>query len=306
MISHLPLGNRLFGYTPEQLFGMNALDLVHPDDQDFAAAEMIRAVTEPDYVATNAMRIRHADGHWVPIELMATSQFDDPAINGIVMNVRDHTERDAYAAALRISEERHRTLIANLPGAVYRCRATPPYEDEFVSDTIEALTGYTSAEFLANDVVFDDLILGDHRDRTDQELDAAVGAGRSFIIEYPIRHRDGSVRWLSEHGQIIYDDTGEPEFLEGFMFDVTSRVEAVNETRESETKLANLIDNVPGAVFRCEIDPPYRDVFISDAIEELTGYPAEAFGPAMELYDLIAARAPRPHRSPDRAPRRPR
>ena len=90
------------------------------------------------------------------------------------------------------------------------------------------------------------------------------------------------------------------------MFDVTSRVEAVNETRESETKLANLIDNVPGAVFRCEIDPPYRDVFISDAIEDLTGYPAEAFGAAMELYDLIAPE----HRdlidARDRPPRRPR
>jgi diguanylate cyclase (GGDEF)-like protein/PAS domain S-box-containing protein len=288
VISHMPLGNRLFGYTPEQLFGMNALDLVHPDDLDFAAAEMIRAVTEPEYVATNAMRIRHADGHWVPIELMASSHFDDPAINGVVMNVRDHTERDAYAAALRISEERHRTLIANLPGAVYRCQAKPPYADEFVSEMIEALTGYTAAEFLTNEVVFDDLILPDHRRRTDLELDDAVGARRSFIIEYPIQHRDGSIRWLSEHGQIIFDEAGEPAFLEGFMFDVTSRVEAVNETRESETKLANLIDNVPGAVFRCEIDPPYRDVFISDAIEDLTGYPAEAFGPQMELYDLIA------------------
>ena len=287
VISHMPLGNRLFGYTPEQLYGMNTLDLVHPDDQDFAATEMIRAVTEPDYVATNAMRIRHADGHWVPIELMAASHFDDPAINGIVMNVRDHTERDAYAAALRTSEERHRTLIANLPGAVYRCRATPPYEDEFVSDIIEALTGYRAAEFIANDVVFDDLILPEHRARTDRELEAAIATRRAFIIEYPIRHRDGTVRWLSEHGQIVDGDDGEPEFLEGFMFDVTSRVEAVNETRESETKLATLIDNVPGAVFRCEIDPPYRDVFISDAIEDLTGYPAEAFGPAMELYDLI-------------------
>ena len=131
-------------------------------------------------------------------------------------------------------------------------------------------------------------------------------AHRSFIIEYPIRHCDGSIRWLSEHGQILYGDDAEPEFLEGFMFDVTSRVEAVNETRESETKLANLIDNVPGAVFRCEIDPPYRDVFISDAIEDLTGYSAEAFGPAMELYDLIAPE----HRdlidARDRPPRRPR
>jgi diguanylate cyclase (GGDEF)-like protein/PAS domain S-box-containing protein len=170
---------------------------------------------------------------------------------------------------------------------VYRCRAQPPYEDEFVSEMVERLTGYAAAEFMSNEVVFDDLILPEHRDRTDVELAAAIAAQHAFIIEYPIQHRDGSIRWLSEHGQIIFGDDGEAEFLEGFMLDVTSRVEAVNETRASETKLANLIDNVPGAVFRCEIDPPYRDVFMSDAIEDLTGHPADAFVHARELYDLI-------------------
>ncbi len=287
VISHMPLGNRLFGYTPEQLHGMNALELVHPDDLDFAAAEMIRAVEEPNYVATNAMRIRHADGHWVPIELMASSHFDDPAVNGVVMNVRDHTERDAYAVALRMSEERHRTLIANLPGAVYRCRATPPYQDEFVSDRIEALTGYSAAEFMSEQVVFDDLILPGHQARTDVEVGDAIRERRSYIIEYPLRHRDGSVRWLSEHGQIVFDDDGEPEFLEGFMFDVTSRVEAVLEGRETEQTLETLIDNVPGVVFRCQPTPPYENLFISDAVEALTGFASSVFGKDFNFYDLM-------------------
>jgi diguanylate cyclase (GGDEF)-like protein/PAS domain S-box-containing protein len=289
VISHLPLGTRLFGYTAEELYGVNALELVHPDDLDFAAHEMIRAVVEPGYTATNAMRIRHADGHWVPIELMASSHFDDPAINGVVMNVRDHTERDAYAAALRISEERHRTLISNLPGAVYRCRAEPPYTDEFVSDMVEPLTGYPAAAFIANEVVFDDLILPEHRERTDRELDAAVAEQRPFIIEYPIRHADGSIRWLSEHGQIVLGDDGRPEFLEGFMFDVTSRVEAVQEGRETEEALDSLIDNVPGAVFRCQPNAPYEMLFISDAVEMLTGHPSTAFGPSFDFYDLMVA-----------------
>jgi diguanylate cyclase (GGDEF)-like protein/PAS domain S-box-containing protein len=287
VISHMPIGTRLFGYTAEQLYGMNALELVHPDDLDFAAGEMVRAITEPGYTATNAMRIRHADGHWVPIELMASSHFDDPAINGVVMNVRDHTERDAYASALRNSEERHRTLIANLPGAVYRCHATPPYADEFVSDMIVTLTGYSAAAFIANDVVFDELILAEHRERTDRELEAAIADERPFIIEYPIRHADGSIRWLSEHGQIVYGDDGRPEFLEGFMFDVTSRVEAVLEGRETEQTLETLIDNVPGVVFRCQGTPPYQNLFISDAVEALTGHPSTAFGAGFDFYDLM-------------------
>ena len=288
VISQPPLGTRLFGYTPDELCGRNALDLVHPDDLDFAATEMLKAITDPGYLATNAMRIRHADGHWVPIELVARSYFDVPEINGVVMNVRDHTERDAFASALRVSEERHRSLIANLPGAVYRCRATPPYDDEFVSEAIATLTGYAAEEFMRGEVSFDSLILDDHVGRTDDELGVAIEHRRPFVLEYPIRHRDGSVRWIAEHGQVTFDEHDRPDRLEGFMFDVTSRVEAVNEGREVENKLANLIDNVPGVVFRCEATPPYRDIFLSDAIEDFTGYPASAFGGDIEIYDLLS------------------
>ena len=288
VVSHRPLGAELFGYTPDELLGTNSLDLVHPDDLDFAAGEMLRAITDPGYQATNAMRIRHKDGHWVPIELVARSYFDDPLINGLVMNVRDHTERDRFASALRISEERHRSLIANVPGAVYRCKATPPYDDEFVSEAIEDLTGYPAAEFLDGRVLYDELILEDHRARTDDELGAAMDERRSFVIEYPIRHRDGSVRWVAEHGRILFDESDAPDRLEGFMFDITSRVEAVNEGRAVEDKLANLIDNVPGVVFRCEATPPYKDIFVSDAVEDLTGYPVEAFlDGTVDLYDLL-------------------
>ena len=136
--------------------------------------------------------------------------------------------------------------------------------------------------------MFDDLILADHRGRTDVELEAAVSARRSYIIEYPIQHRDGSIRWLSEHGQIIHGDDGEPEFLEGFMFDVTSRVEAVQEDAETEQTLESLIDNVPGVVFRCAAVAPYESLFVSDAVEAITGYPSDAFGHELEFYDLMA------------------
>ena len=287
-ITHMPIGENLFGYQPEDLFGTNALDLVHPDDLDFAATEMIKAVMDPSYQALNAMRIHHADGHWVPIELVASSRFDEPAIDGVIMNVRDVSERLRVEEQLRESEERLRALISNLPGAVYRCQATPPYADEFMSDTVESLTGYSAEEFLTQRVVFDELILPPHRRRTDAELQCAIEARVPYVIEYPVQHRDGSVRWLSEHGRVLYGESGEAEHLEGVIFDITPRVEAIEETKESETQLAHLIANIPGTVFRCEFEAPYRDIFVSDAVDELTGYPPTTFLEGeIEFYDLI-------------------
>ena len=287
-INHLPIGENLFGYQPHELFGTNALDLVHPDDLEFAATEMLRAVTDPTYYAINAMRIRHADGHWVPIELVASSWFDEPAIDGVIMNVRDVTERNRVEAQLRESEERLRLLIANLPGAVFRCQATPPYRDEFMSEAVELLTGYPADDFVSQRVIFDELVLPEHLERSDQEVEAAIASGGPYIIEYPIRHRDGSIRWISENGRVFHETPGDGGYLEGFMFDITSRVVAIAETKASETKLEHLIANVPGAVFRCEIVAPYRDIFISDAVSELCGYDAGTFYRGdVEFYDLV-------------------
>ncbi len=287
-ITQPPIGENLFGYRPDELLGTNALDLVHPDDLEFAATEMLHAVTDPTYQAINAMRIRHADGHWVPIELVASSRFDEPAIDGVIMNVRDVTDRTRVEEQLRESEDRLRLLIANLPGAVFRSQATPPYTDEFMSDAIELLTGYSASEFLTGRVVFDELILNNQTRRTDEELERAIADRCPYLIEYPVRHRDGSIRWLSEHGRVIFDAEGGAGHLEGFIFDITSRIEAIAETKDSETRLANLIANVPGAVFRCGAVPPYRDIFVSDAVKELCGYDAELFRSGeMDFYDLI-------------------
>ena len=289
-ITHTPIGENLFGYEPEDLVGTNALDLVHPEDLDFAATEMIKAVMDPSYQAINAMRIRHADGHWVPIELVASSRFDEPAINGVIMNVRDVSDRTLVEEQLLESEERLRTLIMNLPGAVFRCKATPPFTDEFVSDSIEALTGYAAAEYLDGTADFDSLILPEHRVSSDAAIAMARAGDPEYVVEYALRHRDGSIRWLSEHGRVIADESTGEDHLEGFIFDITERVEAINETRASETRLDHLIANIPGTVFRCEAVAPYREIFISDAVEELTGYlPATFLDRELDFYDLIVA-----------------
>ncbi len=288
VISHFPIGENLFGYEPEALIGMNALDLVHPDDLEFAASEMLKFLSDPTYRAINAMRIRHADGHWVPIELAASSRFDEPAINGVIMNVRDVTDRTRVEQQLTESEARRESLIANLPGAVFRCDPVRPYHDDFVSDAITALTGFGPEDFTSRNVCFDEMILPGFRTATDDVIAQARDDRQPYIVEYPIRHRDGSVRWISEHGRVVFDDSGAPLYLEGFMFDISSRVDAVEATRDRDTQLANLIANVPGAVFRCHAEPPYAEIFISDAVEELTGYPAWALlRRDIDLYDLV-------------------
>ena len=47
--------------------------------------------------------------------------------------------------------------------------------------------------------------------------------------------------------------------------------------RPGSVQLASLIEHLPGAIYRCELDLPRRVIYLSDQVEELTGYPADAF-----------------------------
>ncbi|MEN0036522.1 MAG: MHYT domain-containing protein [Cellvibrio sp.] len=58
--------------------------------------------------------------------------------------------------------------------------------------------------------------------------------------------------------------------------------------REREQQYRSLITNMPGITFRCELAPPWRTLFISDAVLRLTGWKAEDFMAArIHLGDVI-------------------
>lgn len=58
--------------------------------------------------------------------------------------------------------------------------------------------------------------------------------------------------------------------------------------REREQQYRSLISNMPGITFRCELTPPWRTLFISDAVQRVTGWPAADFmSQQIHLGDVI-------------------
>lgn len=62
-------------------------------------------------------------------------------------------------------------------------------------------------------------------------------------------------------------------------------IEKEKNLRNSEMRYTSLVDNLPGVVYRCEPQSPWRMQTISSWVETLTGYPAESFiGENPQLY----------------------
>ena len=69
---------------------------------------------------------------------------------------------------------------------------------------------------------------------------------------------------------------GEPLFV-GFLVDLTHYKALEHERQRGERQLRSLVGNLPGIAFRCHVPPDGAMVFISEVVEQLTGWPAEAF-----------------------------
>ncbi len=87
-----PSVSRLLGNGPDALVGHSLLALVHPEDLA-AAAALVEAGGVAGGEHTAEMRLRHADGGWRVVEAVGRSAVDDPALLGIVVDLRDVTDR---------------------------------------------------------------------------------------------------------------------------------------------------------------------------------------------------------------------
>src|SRR5690606_20874085 len=88
-----PAVSAITGYGSDDIIDPRArLELVHPDDRDRVAESRLLAIASPGVAIRCAYRCRHADGHWIELEEVMTNLLGDPAVKGIVANMRDVTE----------------------------------------------------------------------------------------------------------------------------------------------------------------------------------------------------------------------
>jgi len=145
--------------------------------------------------------------------------------------------RDLFADVAR-SEEQFRTIVTQVPGAVYRVRAGGAIE--FVSDEIERITGYPSARFMCAATSDWAAIVHpeDRRAYYRTARDAAL-SGAAYEMEYRIVDAHGIERWVQEHGQPQAAWDPATHGLEGVRVD--GIISDISERRHDEMRIEALL-----------------------------------------------------------------
>jgi PAS domain S-box-containing protein len=131
--------------------------------------------------------------------------------------------RDAVAAREE-AEQRYRQIVERSVQGFYQ--VTMDGDLVAANQTLAHMLGYDSTdELMADGIGLGTRIQVDPARRTEyiQQL-KALGTIRGF--EIAVRRRDGRIIWVTQSALLVRDKNGKPDYLEGFLDDVTARKEA--------------------------------------------------------------------------------
>ena len=224
------------GYTRDELIGMTPFDF-DPDVTPARAQDGVRKLIAGETVAFES-RHRSKDGTTFPVELRGRIFWEGGRLF-IVSLARDITARKRAEEALRLSEQRYRSLAEASVAIVWTtptsgvAGADQTSWGEFTGRSPEQLVNW---EWL-------DTIHPDDRALTVERWSTAVATRSLYQVEYRVRRHDGEYRNMLTRGVPILGEDGEILEWFGTCVDITDLKRAEEAVRESEERFRGTFEN---------------------------------------------------------------
>lgn len=240
----------IFGYDPAKTGPDDLLDAVHPDDRgkwEGLALESAANMTPLDF----EMRVRTAAGETKWVHTVAR-----PHMTAAGETVWDGVDFDITAekraeAALHESEVRFASIVANLPGTVFRRvqHADGRIEYPYMSPTVFDFLGLDADAVMANP---GPLMESTHPDDRARMTDAYARSAEDLAPADVVRRMtksSGERMWVRTIARPIRTADGDTEW-HGITLDVTAEREAMAAARERQETLNALAANIPGIIYQ--------------------------------------------------------
>ena len=263
----------------EQFFGAPESEIVGKTDYDFIDKELADFFRERDKKAmqanqptTNLEWVTYAsDGHKALLETIKTPMYDSHGkLIGVLGIARDITEHKKIEDALRKSENWYKAIFENTG------TATCIFDEDgtliLVNEKFEELCLLPKEE-LENKIKWTDFVskedlermLKYHKERREE------GKNPPKQYEFTLKTIDGKLHNILLNVDLI----PETKMSVASLLDITPRVNALNQLKESHEKYQNLVENINDVIY--ELDSEWKFKYISPSIEIITGFTPESY-----------------------------
>ncbi|MCI3921210.1 PAS domain S-box protein [Paenibacillus sp. TRM 82003] len=259
---------QISGYAPHEYEGMNAFDIIHPEDRE--RVRYIHAkVMDHKKSYDQAYRIIHADGRILYIESKVKPVLDGEGnVEYVVAVARDVTER-------KKTEHLLENILDNVNAAVWSTdKDFSRYS--FCSDSILKVSGIPKEEIMNNPIRLHDHIHPDDNAKLMGEIKRRLDMGQSVNESLRWIHVEGENRW----GQLIvhpsFNHEGEIDRLDGILMDITEKKRSELALEESEQRYRSLFQNNLDGVFSVDLGG-FNLVNANPVFQIITGVDLQSF-----------------------------
>ena len=266
----------IYGYRAEEVVGMR-LSLLVPSGRVFELDDILRRIKSGERISRlETMRVRK-DGTRVPVSLAVC-----PIRNGAGEIVaaaaiaRDMSERKRADEAIRQSEEKYRSLVANIPDVIWT--ADEEGRSVFVSRNCENVYGYTSEEICQSSLWFES-IHPDDLPAVKEAYEALFARGQAYCAEYRMRRKDGRWIWLRDRAVNSYAREGK-RYTDGIVSDISEQKRAVQLIERLQRRTELILHSAGEGILG--LDPDGKFTLVNAAAARLLGFaPSELIGKEM-------------------------
>ena len=150
--------------------------------------------------------------------------------DGGIVIIEELTELQQIKSRFTECEQGMKDILMNAREILYKVNCkTGKYE--YMSNSVTEVLGYIPDEIYSmNSEEIKDLLHPEDREKSNMIIAKLIvpepGQEVKRIIDYRIKHKDGSYRWFSDKYTVLFNKEGQPSFISGNVIDITKFKEA--------------------------------------------------------------------------------
>jgi PAS domain S-box-containing protein len=272
-----PKACEILGYSRRELLAKRATD-IHPQEMPQFRAFASR-VMEDGSGWTDELTCMTKVGQYLQAEISAsTVEFEGRTC--VIAMVRDISERKRAEQAIKMSEEKYRSLYHHTPVMMHSINRSGKLIR--VNHFWLSVLGYERDEVIGRQVT--DFLNDRYRKLAmTVHLPKLLQTGTVTDVELQMVKSDGNVIDALLSAVAIRDDAGEMDHSVAFVIDVTESKAAARALMESEKRLSRILESAMDAIIT--IDDDRRIVLFNEAAEKtFQGSRAKALNQPIDLF----------------------
>ena len=175
---------------------------------------------------------------------------------------------EARTEELRQAEEKYRSIVENSVEGIFQTSIDGRFLSANPSQA--QIYGYQSPEDLLDSLTDIQRQLYVEPGRRDEFIRLMEQHGALTGFESQVYRKDGSVIWISESTRAVRDESGELQYYEGTVEDITERKLAQEALRESEERYRELVETAPDVIYT--LSPQGTITSLNPSFESITGW----------------------------------